>query len=592
MQPHVSISTGSGGHGLGGATGVGGRAGDASHLGSLSIKVLSDGTSLLSHLPQAPYAAHDSVRKDAPSSCLKNTRVAILDEILTWLGSANGEGPPVCWLSGLAGIGKSTIAKTIAERAPEKATLGATFFFSRNDKALEDHRLVLPTLAFQLAQSDSAFKEAIIDALRQDATAGQKELRSQFEKLILTPLLTINSRRSPILIILDALDECEEEGASHILRLVFEHLIRIPFLRILITSRPQPHLSLVLNEVPNLAKTVVHVLHNIEASVVQQDIRRYISTELAKIPGKLGLKMSTDWPTEAEKNALVQKSARLFIYAAVAIRFIGDDRVRDPQSQLKLILDTRPLQQAKAKPYSYLDELYLEVLRKSLPSFDHQEIRTRFQIVVGSIVLLHELLPLHSLAKFVCYKIHVVEESLRHLHSVIIPPSDIDEAPRIYHPSFVEFITDSSRCSMAEFVIVPVPEQELRHALRCFQLMATHLKRNVAGISDPSQLNEEVDGFQSKVREALPPEVQYACRYWAVHLLRVELGETRMMEALEVFSKGSILCWFEAMSLLGSISKAANSIEDAHHWAVLTEYGNDHNDRDFTKQAKCCENAV
>jgi hypothetical protein len=130
------------------------------------INALPDGTSLLLALPRALSAAHNSVREDAPSSCLEGTRVTILKEILSWSESPNDERPPVYWLSGLAGIGKSTIAKTVAERAQEKTMLGATFFFSRSDKPLRDPGLVLPMLAFQLAQSDSLFKEAIVDALK------------------------------------------------------------------------------------------------------------------------------------------------------------------------------------------------------------------------------------------------------------------------------------------------------------------------------------------------------------------------------------------------------------------------------------------
>jgi NACHT domain len=490
-------------------------------------------TALLISLPRAGYAAHDSSRGDAPSSCLEGTRVAILEEILSWAESANGERPPVYWLNGLAGIGKSTIAKTVAERAQGKAILGASFFFSRSDEPLRDPRLVFPTLAFDLAQSDSAFRTVIVEALRKDPKLGHKKLLHQIEGLILAPLSKVNPVPSPTLIILDALDECEEKGAVEILQLVFSHAIQIPFLRILITSRPQPHLSSVFSKFPNLEKTV---LHDIDASLVQQDIRLYISTELAKIPGKLDLPMPADWATQNQTTLLVGKSGNLFIYAATAVRFISDDRMRDPPSQLSLILNTRSAQEVGATPYSQLDNLYMGVLRGSFSSDNRGQSLRRFQIVVGSIVLLREPLPLSSLARFVQYEPHVVEATLYHLHSVIIPPSDLREAPRIYHPSFLEFITDASRCSMPDFVIVPGPEQELRHAMRCFELMKKHLKQDVAGISDPSLLNLQVHGLKKKVADA--------------------------------FSTRSILWWFEAMSLIESVSIATSSIQEAHRWAV------------------------
>ena len=149
----------------------------------------------------------------------------------------------IYWLEGVAGIGKSTIANTIADEAMEKGMLGASFFFSRTDRPLRDPQLVFPTIAFQLAQSDEAFRNVIMEAIQQDATLAHRKRWPQFQGLILAPLLKVDPNRRATLIVLDALEECEEKGAAEILRLLFSHGTRIPFLRILITSRPEPHIS-------------------------------------------------------------------------------------------------------------------------------------------------------------------------------------------------------------------------------------------------------------------------------------------------------------------------------------------------------------
>jgi NACHT domain len=520
---------------------------------------------LLRSLPRAQYASHDSGRKHALSSCLEGTRVVVLATIVSWLEGLEGQRRPIYWLSGLAGIGKSTIAKTVADRAKGMGMLGASFFFSRDDEPLRNPQLVFPTLAFQLAQSRDAFKKVIMKALKNDSTLGEKERLPQLLGLILEPLLKVNPKQQPVLIILDALDECEDRGAAEILRLLFSLVTRIPFLRILITSRPEPHISLVFDEELNHAKTV---LHDIETSVIQEDIRLYLQTELAKIPRTLHLRMGANWASEDNIHSLVEKSGKLFIYAATSIRFISDDRVRDPRRQLHLILDLKNAQEAGATPYMQLDSLYMGVLHNSLSDLNRGDILKRFQMVVGSIILLREPLPLRSLAKFIPYEMGGIDAALYYLRSIIIPPWGEDEAPRIYHPSFRDFIMDCSRCSDPGFVIVAVPEQERRHAIRCLELLATFLKRDVAGISNPSLLNKEVDGFEGKVRDALLPEVRYACRYWATHLSCVELGDEVMVEALEKFSMQSILWWFEAMSLIGSVSAAISSIREAHNWAV------------------------
>ncbi|KAF9518437.1 hypothetical protein BS47DRAFT_299858 [Hydnum rufescens UP504] len=516
-------------------------------------------------LPRADLAAYDSGREDAPSSCLEGTRVSILAEITSWLENQESRTPPVYWLIGLAGIGKSTIAKTVAERADGDRVLGGSFFFSQSDATLRNSNLVFPTLAFQLAQSNTDFKNIIGEAIQQDPTMCHKKPLAQFEGLILKPLGKLDSTRRTILIVLDALDECEEQGAATILQLLLSHASRLPFLRILITSRPEPHLWSVFTQARNLAK---RILHDIEASVIEEDLRLYIRSELRRIPSRLELRIA-EW-TEGEIDALVEKSGKLFIYAATSIRFIGDARVRDPRGNLHLILDTQLGKESEATPYSQLDSLYIRVLRNSLSDSNRKVILKRFQTVVGSIVLLRQPLPFGSLAQFVQYKLDDVDTALRHLRSVIIPPSTPDEAPRIYHPSFRDFITDPSRCSIPEFLIIAVPDQELRHALRCFELLAT-LKQDIAGISDISLLNSEVEGLEEKVRRALSAEVEYACRHWASHVSRVELGEKRLVEALKGFSMRSILVWIEAMSLIGSLSSAVGSMEEAHRWAMSSD---------------------
>jgi hypothetical protein len=303
------------------------------------------------------YTGHDSGREDIPS-CLEGTRVAILEDILSW-SSANGERSPVYWLSRLAGVGKSSIAKTVANRARERGTLGAIIFFSRSGEPLRDPDLVFPTLVSQLAQSDDVFKNVIEEALRYSGTDGYRELRTQLDNWILDPLLKINRVRRPVLIILDAL----ENGAAEILRLVFSRMIRIPFLRILITSRPRSSLSSMFNQVPNLEKTI---LDHVKAFVIQQDICFYISTELAKIPQTLHFRMPPDWATETQQKSLVEKSGKLFAYAPSTIQFIADPRVQDPRRHLSLILHAQSAREAGVTPYSLLDDLYMRVVHDFL----------------------------------------------------------------------------------------------------------------------------------------------------------------------------------------------------------------------------------
>jgi adenylylsulfate kinase-like enzyme len=89
--------------------------------------------------------------------------VIVLDEIERW--ARDSKTPPVFWLNGLAGTGKSTIAQTTAERMFAHGLLGASFFCSRGVEDRSNLKLIFPTLAFQLAQKYSSFRSRLIPLL-------------------------------------------------------------------------------------------------------------------------------------------------------------------------------------------------------------------------------------------------------------------------------------------------------------------------------------------------------------------------------------------------------------------------------------------
>ena len=81
---------------------------------------------LLYRLPYTVEAPFNSYAKQDSPTCLPNTRVGLLEEIYNWVDSEDERC--IYWLSGLAGTGKSTIARTVARRYFTQKRLGASFF--------------------------------------------------------------------------------------------------------------------------------------------------------------------------------------------------------------------------------------------------------------------------------------------------------------------------------------------------------------------------------------------------------------------------------------------------------------------------------
>ncbi|GJN78669.1 hypothetical protein PLIIFM63780_002178 [Purpureocillium lilacinum] len=136
----------------------------------------------------AAGASFDSLTEVYNPRCLPNTRVELLRQISAWAVRPDEE--VVFWLNGMAGTGKSTISRTIARSFHAENRLGASFFFKR------------------------AVARHIKDAIDSDLAILRKAMEEQFDKLILQPLSTIQSHtqeKDPILLIIDALDECDQE---------------------------------------------------------------------------------------------------------------------------------------------------------------------------------------------------------------------------------------------------------------------------------------------------------------------------------------------------------------------------------------------
>ncbi|KAF9645520.1 hypothetical protein BDM02DRAFT_3131034 [Thelephora ganbajun] len=164
--------------------------------------------------------------------CFKGTRTAVLDQIEHW--ARDSDKPPVYWLNGLAGTGKSTIAQTIAERIFADGQLGASFFCSRDFEDRRDLHFIFPTIAAQLARKYAEFRSIFVPLVQSDPAIVDESLYNQMKKLIVEPL---EESAISTVIVIDALDECkDEEPASAILTVLGQFVSEIPKLGVLTTA--------------------------------------------------------------------------------------------------------------------------------------------------------------------------------------------------------------------------------------------------------------------------------------------------------------------------------------------------------------------
>lgn len=484
--------------------------------------------------------------KDDDPLCLPNTRVDVLKQIRTW---ADGDdGRYIFWLSGWAGTGKSTIARTIAREYYDKRCLGASFFFSKDEKDVSHAGKFVASIAVQLARSP-VLRGLIQEAISNNDGIVSKVLQDQWKELILEPLSKLEASPVPIqlVIVIDALDECDRDDIGRVLQLLANvrimHTVRF---RVLITSRPEIPIRLGLSKVVN-SKHQDFVLHDISQSIVDHDIFTFLKYELEAIRQRYTF--GEDWPGEHDTRRLVRRAAGLFVWAATACRFIDEGELFAPD-RLSYILQGEG---SATEPERGLNNIYIKVLENSIgPCFGEQE-KEKFYMMLretlGAIVILFSPLSAPSLARLLHTPKVKIEATLGNLHSILDMPKDLGRPIRLHHPSFRDFLLDERRCSNLHF---RVDEKEAHEALTdcCMRLMSDPQdgsREDICGLHVPGALASEVQ--DDLIEHCLPAELQYACRYWVQHLQKSR-HHLHNDGPVHVFLREHLLHWFEALSLM------------------------------------------
>ncbi|SLM35514.1 WD40/YVTN repeat-like-containing domain [Lasallia pustulata] len=347
--------------------------------------------SLLSHLPYAVDAPFNTYSRQHDPTCLPDTRVDLLREIYTWADGKDGRF--IYWLNGLAGTGKSTIARTVARKYFENGQLGASFFFSRGGGDVGHASKFFTTIAVQLARKSQSLQRYIGDAVRKNADIATQSLGDQWRQVVLRPLskLSGDSYPSSYILVIDALDECDnDDDIQTILKLLAEaQTFQTIRLRVLLTSRPEIPIRHGFYQIPE-AEHQSFVLHHISPSIIDHDITVFLKYNLGLI-GQKKPSLSASWPGEGTVKQLVQIASGLFIWAATACRFIQEaERVFLIRKRLAAILQIGSSIVGE-QPEKYLNEIYTTVLRHSIPAKYSEEEKEEFlsmlRDILGSITL-------------------------------------------------------------------------------------------------------------------------------------------------------------------------------------------------------------
>ncbi|KAF5333637.1 hypothetical protein D9611_002783 [Ephemerocybe angulata] len=531
----------------------------------------------------ASGAIHDSNERCDSPKCMEETRVAVQEDIMSWIDSGEKR---IMWVTGPAGTGKTAILGTIADTCKKKGTLAASFFFSAFSGSANRRtkKCFVPTLAFQLMGQGGSkgTREHILSSVAQDrGIIFTKNIEEQFIVMVLNPLLSMaqergsNTRAAPGVIIIDGLDECDVEQNSpapstntsaHVpLRRKEDDQLEVLFLLLLATSNPSFPFRILIASRPETAirdffatdgKACTRELFLDSKYDPDADIALFYNAKFSTICRRLGISPE-EWPGKDVMLTLVRNASGQFIYAATVVRYIegsphspnpqapSSDKPSTPHQRLQNILG----QQRAGSPHNpleALDSLYHllletcpdpELSMKWLRAAQIEYLSRQDQFPVWLLRLVLEASPGEE------------QYTLGSLSS-LLPTQFSDENLRkpysFYHKSFLDFIADPTRCGKR---FLTEEEGLTWVAQRFFQTLDKHVE-GIARHNGPRSylgLLERLlpkSSFQTVVPYILSGDLQKWAAAWAEWHQNLDMNDhepARMViiQMLEVVHQGT-----------------------------------------------------
>ncbi|KAF8605751.1 hypothetical protein BDV93DRAFT_543347, partial [Ceratobasidium sp. AG-I] len=433
--------------------------------------------------------------KFMPTPCHEGTRVQVIADICAWYNDTNNP-QKLLWLYGQAGMGKSSIAASICQVLHDAGTLGAHFFFRRDDPHLRSPEHMLNVIVHRLAFQFEPYGRAVASAIEGYSGLLEMPLGQRYVHLVERPLQSLDSsaitQSGTFAIVVDALDECENTNSRRPLFTFLREMSQlVPWIKIVITSRPDEDIRTTFDS-NNYGYVNSRGITSYDAS---PDVLKYTRNRMAGIANG---KKHFQWPEDSVQE-LCTRAAGLFIWVETACKFI--ERGVDPRRRLEQVLTGTQSAEGSAP----LDLLYATAIKQSMGDEGPDNVYI-FRECIGAIVATGVRTPL-SVASLESLLSSHISSGLLHmvvsgLGSVLYEDASQGGAVRVYHPSFADFILDPARSGI---FYADSHKQNTVLAECSLRTMMRELRFNICGLETSHILNRDVIGLKNRLENTIGP---------------------------------------------------------------------------------------
>ncbi|VDC05179.1 unnamed protein product [Peniophora sp. CBMAI 1063] len=507
-------------------------------------RVLAD---VLARLTPASSASIDA---QSVEGCMPGTRLRILKDLQDW--SRDPQAQKIYWMSGMAGTGKSAIARSFCHILREDSMLGGSFFCSRRgDVENGDVKRILPTLCASLISYSTSYTRSLLSALEGRKDRGLSphlNLRKQIEMILESPFSEMKNIPEPIaVLVIDGLDECfNDDVTGDMLRELVKVAPGLP-LKFFLTSRPEPAIRRQLEKLDLVLR-----LHDIEKSVVGADISAYLTAGFCSIRNERRGELPLDWPSAGDIDVVAQLSGKLFIYAFTVLQYV---RRRDPRGRLRKLLGD--ISSPDSTLTRALDDIYSLVLTEALDPgiYSGQEIDITRQVLTAILSSLHPP-SIQALAGLFDVDPPDIRAALDRLYAVIyVPLRDDIDGLSTFHTSFGDFLNSPARNPF--YIAETMSERHQMLATKCLGVLLS--KRLHFNMSDAR--TSYLPTSEQRIA-CIDQSVIYACTSFSAHMRNAD-HPCRLLATLGIIFMGPrFLFWLEVLSAIGRLDNAQTILDD------------------------------
>ncbi|CAE6441801.1 unnamed protein product [Rhizoctonia solani] len=499
-------------------------------------------------------------------ACMDGTREVILTRIVTWTQNReSAEG--LMWISGQAGMGKTSVATSLCQRLDGMGVLTGSFFCQRDSLDTSDPLRLINNLVHEIAMKCPAYAQEVAHAIRANRRLCNSHLDVRYNGLIKKPLEQLQSlsMRANLVIVIDALDECGDcESREQILGHLHEMSQLVPWLKVIITARPVGDLQGYFAQ--KCSREPIIQLQDYDAT---SNIRAYIESQVAELAEK------EHWPSDSI-DQLCTLSGGVFLWATLAVKYIK-------KSAFPALPRLRKVMSKQKSPMTdHFDALYTKALKMAIDD-EEDDIKGAYLRCIGAILVISECAPLAASAfknlLLSAGRIDqlTLEQMINNLRALLL----ITDEQRIqfHHVSFRDFVTDAPRAGQFH---IRLDQYEAELAACCLQVMQRDLCFNICELETSHQLNSEIPDLKQRIDTYIGSALRYACMHWIDHF--VASPTQALVTAVKKLMEGpQLMYWIEALSLLDRIDVAIEGLSklmavDLTHLSdsgLLTSWAND-----------------